>query len=177
MLTEDRDMIGTQSARNGNYIFFQIITIASRSSRHHPDTVPTTHDSVTILIRHSRICYDIVTIVIRLDKVGWVSRMVRDAHHSREWFADLPDLPDSVTNVHDCVPTMIGHSRSVPTVIRLFHFSCRSAVGTQSGAIIGNVWTRHNRPKTYKLYAPHTLYICRGIIVIYTYTCSFNDLP
>jgi hypothetical protein len=32
---------------------------------------------------------DIVTIIIRLDKIGWVSRMLRDASNFREYLADL----------------------------------------------------------------------------------------
>jgi hypothetical protein len=55
--------IWTQSARNGNAKFLQIMPVPQ-------DIDQTTQDIVTILIRYSRICQDIVTIVIRLDKIG-----------------------------------------------------------------------------------------------------------
>ncbi len=61
----------------------------ARSKGHRPDTVQTTQDIVTVLIRYSRICHDIVTIVIRLHTIGWVSRMLRDAPNCREWLADI----------------------------------------------------------------------------------------
>ena len=66
-IRQDLDIIGTQSTRNGIVLFFPN---HARSSRQGTDSVPTTQDSVTILIRHSRICHDSVTIVIRLDTIG-----------------------------------------------------------------------------------------------------------
>ena len=65
------------------------ITIASWSTGHHLETVPTTQDIVTILIRYSRICHNIVTIVIWLYIIGWVSRMLHDTPNFRECLANL----------------------------------------------------------------------------------------
>ncbi len=108
-----------------------------------PDTIQTTQVIVTVLTRDNRICHDIVTIVTRLHTIGWVSRMLRDTPNCRDWSAHIGGLfainTDSVTNVYDCIQTMIGHSRSWRIVIRLFQFSCRNAFGSQTGAIIGNV--------------------------------------
>ena len=55
--------------KNINEKFLQIIPVPQ-------DTVRNTQNLVRILIRYSRICHDIGTIVIRLHKIGWVSSNV-----------------------------------------------------------------------------------------------------
>ena len=97
-IRQDLDAICTQSAITAMKNFsksFPFITTASQSSGHHPDAVQTTQDIVTILIRYSRICHEIVTIVIRLDKIGWVSRQRREAPNCRETWPTSQDLSRS----------------------------------------------------------------------------------
>ena len=85
-------------------------------------------------------------------KSQFQSRTIPDLNLSNVWsivwdelsgvlgrtFRTIPDPKDSVTNVHDCVQTMIGHSRSLRIVML-----CRSAVWSQTGAIMGTGWTPH----------------------------------
>ena len=54
---------GLNRQKNINEKFLQIIPVPQ-------DTVQKTQNNVRIFIRYSKICHDIVTLVIRLDKVG-----------------------------------------------------------------------------------------------------------
>ena len=151
----DLNAIGTHSARNGNGKCLNIMPVPQ-------DTIPTTQDIVTMLIRYSRICYDRVTIVIRQDKIGWGSRMLRDAPNCRECLADLSrPFPILTTLLRmsrlrpDINTRMIGPSRSLRIVIRLFYFLCSSTVG----AIIGTVWPPHHLDHRFE---PHKTAILQG---------------
>jgi hypothetical protein len=78
--TEIRQWVTLQwTARSGLNRQWKISQYHARSSRQRPDpqdTVQTTQDIVTMLIRYSRICHDIVTIVIRLEKIGWLQSLL-----------------------------------------------------------------------------------------------------
>jgi hypothetical protein len=75
---------GRNLARNGNAKFLWIMPVPQHTDQK-------TQDIETIFIRESRICHDIVTIVIRLRKIGWVSRMLRDAPYCGSAWPTSPD--------------------------------------------------------------------------------------
>ena len=89
-----------------------VSTDHARSTGHCPDTVQTTQETVTILIRYSRICHDIVTIVIRLDKIGGVSRMLVSASNFREYLADFPDQSRSVGLCYELIRLRSNNDRT-----------------------------------------------------------------
>ena len=131
-IRQDLDIIGTQSARNAIVLFFsKSCPFITTASRHRPDYTG------QILIRHSRICYDNVTIVIRLEKSAESLECYGTNVTVRSvWLT----FQTRRTLLRLYVQTMIRHSRSFRIVNRLFQFFlCRSAIGTQMGAIIGSV--------------------------------------
>ena len=78
---------------------------------------------------HLQTTQDIVPIVIRLDQIGGVSRMLRDAPNSRECSADLSGpFPTRRTLLLRLCSANGRTFQIIEGSNRLFHCSCRSAV-------------------------------------------------
>ena len=125
--TEVRQWTDSESARSG--------LVGAQSPRncnkplHHPDSVQTTHGCCTHLIRYIQ---NISRHTSSQDRTDEFPRILRNDPNFREWFLwPFPFLLDSVRNIYDCVPTIVGHSwlfqkliieDSNPIQIRFYQF-------------------------------------------------------
>lgn len=112
-------------------------------------TIKTTQALVTILNWYNRICHDIMTTVIRLDKMDWHT----STDHS--W---------SLCWVRSCNGRIFCFRYFI--VIRHFIFSCR--IWSQTGVILGYQWTLYiirNSSSKYKFAREIYFHLSKGLIV------------